>query len=349
MKIRTGLPRILVAVLVALLVAACAGDDVAEEATAPADDGTVAPTDGEEAEEVGEPTPVRLGASGGSSSTGLLARVMKDREIDLGCGVEFEVSEFSPDQAEQAVLTGQVQAGFFPYLSYADRVAEGIEEIVLLGPVQAHHGALIVRADSEYEALEDLRDQKVATLNPVSSMYTGMQLLAAERGIDWPGDFEVISGPPPGLIGFIEAGEVEAIITFDPPVSSLLATGDYREILALNSEYEELTGDPLHAFGVAVRRELVEDDPAAAQGVLCAFQEVQALMTTESEVIAEYQEVLGLSDEAVEIATERLADIYITESPEEAEPEVRRQLELAAELGIIAGVPEGDIFHDISS
>lgn len=340
------------AAVLALVAGACGSDDT-DPGGAPEDVATngqteAGDTEGDVTGGEGEPTPVRLGASGGSSSTGLLAQVMKDREIDHECGVDFEVSEFSPDQAEQAVMTGQVDAGFFPYLSYATSLDEGRDQIVLLGPVQAHHGALIVREGDPYQSLDDLEGQTIATLNPVSSMYTGMQLLAAQRDIDWPGAFEVISGPPPGLIGFIESGEVEAIIHFDPPVSSLLASGDYREIFALNDEYQEATGDPLHAFGVAVRRELVENDPEAAQGTLCAFQEVLELMSSENEVLTEYQEVLGLSDEAVEIAKERLSEIYITESPEEAEDAVRRQLETAVDLGIVPAVPEGDIFYRFS-
>lgn len=339
----TPTKHLLLGLLLALtLVAAGCGQEEAPEA-APDDDATDASADddGDDDEDDAddEVYEVSFGASALPSSIGLLAAIIEDNEMDAAHGLDLEFSEFAPDQAEQAVLTGQVDTGFFPVVSLGEVRAEG-EDVVFLRPLQANHGALVVRDEDPYESLEDLVGERVGTLDPVSGIYTSMQVLAAEIDLDWEGDFEVISGPPPGLISFLETGEVEAIVHFEPNVSRLVATGDYRSIMVPTEEWEELTGQPLFMLGVAARESWVEDNTEAARRLVALFDELLGEIEGNPELLGEYQEELELDDEAMEIVEERMPGIYITDDAEAVSDNVDYILERSVELGILDEVPD---------
>ncbi|MPZ89290.1 MAG: PhnD/SsuA/transferrin family substrate-binding protein [Nitriliruptorales bacterium] len=335
---RRGVSRALVVLLLGALLAACAGGEDNRQG------GTSAPSapaaaGSEDAESAGDLVPVSFAASAGSSSIGLLAGLIKDRGIDRAHGIDLQISEFAPDAAEQALLTGQVDTSFFAPVSWA-KVREEGRDIVFLRPIQQAHTAVVVRDDSPYQSLQDLQGERVATLNPVSGVYTSMQVLAAEVGLSWEGDFEVISAPPPGLVAFIEGGDAEAIVHFEPTVSSLLADGGYRIVMTPSERWEELTGAPLFMLGLATTREWMEANPQAARNLSAVIQQAVETLHDDPSVIADYQEPLGLSDEALEIAQERMSDIYIPEDPADIEDNVHHLLERAHELGIIGEIPE---------
>lgn len=350
----SGLRWVAVCAVLALGLAACAGGggttgagtEGADSGTATTDSGTATaePTGSDGAGDEGDPVPVRFAASAGASSMGLMAAIIKGEGIDAEHGLDLQISEFAPDAAEQALLTGQVDAGFFGVVSWAQVRNEGTD-LVFLGPIQQNHGAVIVQADSEYESLEDLQGQTLATLNPVSGLYTTMQVLAAELGLSWENDFEVISGPPPGLIAFLEQGEVEGIVHFEPNTSQLLESGDYRAVMNLGERWREQTGGPLFMLGLATTGEWVRANADAAQRLQAMMEDTMALMAGDPELLGEYLTEFDLDPGVVEVAKERMAEIYIDESGSEIEDNARLILDRAEELGIIAEVPE-PIFVD---
>lgn len=323
---------LLLSTTVLLLAAACEAEDPPETAEEPPDG------------DAGEVQEVSFAASSMPSSIGLVAAIIREEELDTAHGLDLEFREFAPDAAEQALLTGQVDTGFFPVVSLGEVRAQG-QDVIFLRPLQANHGEVIVRDEDPYESLEDLQGETIGTLAPVSGLYTSMQVLSAELGLDWEEDFEVISGPPPGLVSFIETGEVEAIVHFEPNVSRLLGTGDFRSVMVPTEEWEELTGHPLFMLGLATREEWAEANPEAAQSLVSVFDDLFALIDEDPDLLRQFQDELDLDDEAMDIATERMPGIYIREGPEEVEENVRVILERSVELGILEEVPD-DVFWD---
>lgn len=278
-------------------------------------------------------------ASAGSSSMGLMASVIKGEGLDAKHGLNLQVREFSPDQAEQALMTGQVDAGFFGIVSLAKVRAEG-RDLVFLAPLQTNHGAVIVPKDSPAKSLRDLKGHKVATLDPVSGLYTTMQVLAGELGMSWEHDFHILSGPPPALVAFIEKGQVDAIVHFEPNTSKLLASGKYRDVMDLSKAWEERTGEPLFMLGLAAKGSWVEDNPEAARRLTATIQEATKLMSTDEELVGKYLGKFDLDPKVVDIAKTRMSEIYISETPEQSADNARLILERAKELGIITKVPD---------
>jgi NitT/TauT family transport system substrate-binding protein len=346
---RWRLPVLVMGIL-AMLLAACGGTTPEAEDTATTDsteatgDATTEAS-GDGGTEAGEVIPVSFGASAGTSAIGLLANVIKGEGIDAEHGLDMQISEFAPDQAEQAILTGQVDTGFFALVSWAKVQNEG-EDIALLAPLMENHGAVLVPNDSPAQTLEDLKGSRIATLSPVSGLYTSMQVLAAELGLSWENDFEVISGPPPGLVAFLENGDVDAIVHFEPTVSQLLATGNYRVVMTPSEAWREQTGEPLFMLGVAAQQSWVDDNPEAAQRVIDTIRDATSRLSEDPDLIEEYQEELKLSDDEIAIAKERMSGIYIPEPAEELDEDVRMILDRSVELGVIEDYPDR-VFTDL--
>lgn len=331
-----------------LLSSACAGEEGGGDAGDEAADATESTTaDSGDAAEAGDSTAtesseelptVRFASSAPPSSIALLSDVIVGEGLDTANGIALEPVEFTPDAAEQAILTGQADTGFFALVSWAKVRAEG-QDIVMLGPIQTNHGAVLVQADSEFETLEDLQGQRIATLSPVSGLYTSMQVLSAQLGLSWTDDFEIISGPPPGLVAFLEGGDVEAIVHFEPTVSQLLASGNYRAVMTPAEAWEESTGEPLLMLGVAAPRAWVDANPEAAAGLEQAVRDALTLLAGDQEVIREYLSAFDLDEATLDIAVERMAEIYIPESGEEVEAIAETILNESVELGIIDEAP----------
>lgn len=349
---------VLLATILAMLLAACGGgsDDASSsdgQATdseptesTETDDATQAETSPEASTPAGDPIQISFGASAGTSAIGLLANVIKGEGIDREHGLDMQISEFAPDQAEQAILTGQVDTGFFALVSWAKVQNEG-EDVALLAPLMENHGAVLVREDSDVQSLEDLEGRRIATLSPVSGLYTSMQVLAAELGLSWEEDFEVISGPPPGLVAFLENGDVDAIVHFEPTVSQLLSTGNYRVVMTPSDAWEEQTGAPLFMLGVAAQQSWVDENAEAAQRLVDVIRDATTRLSEDPGLIENYQDELELSDEEIAIAKERMSGIYIPQPAEELDEDVRTILDRSVELGVIDDYPE-DIFADLS-
>ncbi|MGH3343190.1 MAG: ABC transporter substrate-binding protein [Carbonactinosporaceae bacterium] len=283
--------------------------------------------------------PVTFAASAGASSTGLVASVIKGEGLDAKHGLNMKVSEFAPDQAEQALLTGQVDTGFFGIISLAKVRSEG-HDLTFMAPLQTNHGDVIVPAESQVKHLEQLRGQKIATLNPVSGLYTTMQVLAAEIGLSWEEDFNVISAPPPALVAFIEKNEVDGIVHFEPTTSQLLASGKYRSVMNLSEAWQQRTGRPLLMLGLAAEQSWIDENPEAARRLTATLRDATRLLSTDQELMANYLERFGLEPEVVDTAKQRMAKIYITESAAKSAADARLILKRARELGIISEVPE---------
>lgn len=294
---------------------------------------------GAESAQNGGTISIDFAASSGASSTGLLASVIKDEGLDAKHGLNLRIREFSPDQSEQALLTGQVDAGFFGVVSLAKIRSEG-RDLVFLAPLQTNHGAVIVQKDSPYRSLQSLKGREIATLEPVSGLYTTMQVLASELGLSWERDFKLVSAPPPGLIAFIEKGEVDAIVHFEPNTSKLLATDKYRDVMDLSKAWEERTGEPLFMLGLAASGAWVEDNPEAARRLTATIRETTRLLSRDEELIARHLRQFDLEPEVVDVAKKRMSEIYISESTESSADNARMILERAKELGIIEEVPD---------
>ncbi len=290
------------------------------------------------------PRTVTFAATAGGSAIGLLAQVIKKHKLDLKHGITLDVKSFDPAGAEKATLLRQVDAGFFAVVTLAKVNLEG-QNLVFLSPLHANHGAVICRANAPYTSMQDLKGKKIATLDKVSGLYTSMQVLMKEMGMNFDRDFQVITAPPLAVKAFLERGDVEAILLFEPIISRMISTGEYKEILTPSVEWLRLTGSPMFMIGLTVHQDWLEANRETAKALTRVFYDAAIYIRANPGVFEEEKEFLGLkTPREIEIVRKRMSPIYFTVLTEKAVKNAEHILDRAVELQILKERPKGSVF-----
>jgi ABC-type nitrate/sulfonate/bicarbonate transport system substrate-binding protein len=113
--------------------------------------------------------------------------------------------------------------------------ANGIP-IRLIQPYQTSHMFVLVRKDSPYQSVADLKGKSIALTPEVTTLYNLFDFIMRKRGVNIEKDFQLKKLGGPAIIAVMQKGEVEAAILWEAHVSRLLATGKYRTIMGLRDE-----------------------------------------------------------------------------------------------------------------
>jgi ABC-type nitrate/sulfonate/bicarbonate transport system substrate-binding protein len=290
------------------------------------------------------PRKVVFATNAGGSAMGLVTTVIKRHGLDLKHGVDLDLKPFDPADAEKAVVIGTVEAGPFVPISWATLVLEG-QEVSFLAPVYRNHGSLLVRADAPYQTLADLKGKKIATLGHISGLYTSMQVLCRELGLDWEKDFSLVSGPAPAVVAALERGDVEAGLPFEPNTSKLLEGGKYRELLNPNELWQQLTGSSLFLVGLAARQRWIDENPDTARALRATILDGTRYIREHPDVFEEESELLGIESPAhLALVKQRMAPIYLPEQDATMVRSIEQIVSRAVELGILPDKPSRELF-----
>lgn len=275
-----------------------------------------------------------------SGAVGFLTHVMTQRKINEKYALTLDLAPADPAAAEKAVLLKQVDAGLYPIVSAARANTEG-QEITIFGPLLWSHNYGVTYADRPYAKLADLKGKKIATLDPISGTYTLTQILAALDGLTFAKDFQVVTSPPPAVLAFLERGDVEGIVHFEPNIGNLLLSGKYKLFLDHNAEWKRQTGQNMFSIGLAAHRSWVDANTDVARRLLAASLETARLIQKDPSVFQEYAKFLGLdTPERVKAAQERMPRIYPTEWTPAVTDSAEAIVKKAVELKILAKAPD---------
>ena len=113
--------------------------------------------------------------------------------------------------------------------------------IRLLQPYQTSHMFVLVRKDSSYNTVEDLKGKPVALTPEVTTLYNLFDFMMRKRGLNIEKDFQLKKLlAPPVIIAVLEKGDVEAGLLWEAHVSRLLTGGKYKTILGFRDELSRL-------------------------------------------------------------------------------------------------------------
>jgi ABC-type nitrate/sulfonate/bicarbonate transport system substrate-binding protein len=112
--------------------------------------------------------------------------------------------------------------------------------IRLVQPYQTSHMFVLVRKDSPYQAVEDLKGKSIALTPEVTTLYNLFDFIMRKRGANIEKDFQLKKLGAPGIIAVLEKGEVEAGILWEAHVSRLVTSGRYRTIMGFREETSKL-------------------------------------------------------------------------------------------------------------
>ena len=151
--------------------------------------------------------------------------------------------------------------------------ANGIP-IRLIQPYQTSHMFLLVRKDSSYQSVDDLKGKPIALLPEVTTIYNLFDFIMRKRGVNIEKEFQLKKLGGPAVIAVLQKGEVEGALLWEAHVSRLLATGRYRTIMGLRDEMAKvLNAKILPVIWLAALDPWVKSNPNGVAKLRAAWTE----------------------------------------------------------------------------
>lgn len=339
------LARLLTAMLVGILLAACGTDESPEAGEAPADSDADAESDVEpepdseaEAEESApdevETLEVAVSHTG---LPGLVTTVMEELGIAEEHGLEISTVDMGPAEAQVALAQGRVPVGMMPVMG---AIQMNLEDVPLrvIAPMNANHLSLVTSDDSPYESIGDLSGEPVGVIGRTGLAYTDFSLLAAEEGLNIEEDMELFVGDGGAVLSWILEGDVEAGPLWEGVLTAQLVEGDVplRELVVYREALEELFGFVPLGQGWAASEEWIEGNPDIARRFQRAAIEAADALAEDPSLIVEYGDTFGPeTEEGLEAAAERASDVFISEWSADYIEDQEVFIERYIELGLL--------------
>ncbi|OZI37123.1 hypothetical protein CAL29_01450 [Bordetella genomosp. 10] len=294
-----------------------------------------------------ELTKVTLLAGNKGSTSALYPLLLKSKEIDTS-GLDIEYIGSAPGQMQLQLLSGALNFSGYGALGVAEANQKGAD-FKLVAPFDLNHSSWIVRADSPYKTIHDLKGKRVATLPINTDTVRQAELAAALHGLNLKKDFQMSYGPALVSLALFERGDADAIIAIEPNSTRLVAKGA-REIAKVGDLWREATGDKsLFLVGWASSDAWLKRYPAAARTIAKAYFGINRLIVQNPELVTQpaFLDALGVpasETRAIELLPQRIADITSVEWDDSVARNIDKQLDLAVQHGLLASRPAAPIF-----
>jgi ABC-type nitrate/sulfonate/bicarbonate transport system substrate-binding protein len=175
---------------------------------------------------------------------------------------------------------------------------------------------MIVKVESPYYNVHDLKDKKVGWYGEASGGGTAFYVIGLKKGIDIRREFKLVESSPPALWPLLDRGELDAIIIFEPFVSKMLASKKYRSILGpFWQEWEKDTGLKLEMSGLAASREWYDRNQENVKKIIAVWRETASYIKANiDKVVTRYPDLTDLRDSAeVELGLRSIPPIFVTD------------------------------------
>ncbi len=227
-----------------------------------------------------EPIKVRVGRLAFPSLTTMMVDVVKAQGLDRKNGIDLEPMSYGAVSAYYAALaTGEVDmlpAG--PHVLQKMRL-EGVPIKAALTYARLNAMAVIA-ADPAVKSIADLKGKSIAA-DMGSSEYQILALYGRRQGLVFGKDVTVIQAGPPLARTQLQAGRVEAAMTWEPTATLTLRDNpQYRTILTGDAAWKAVAKAEGWELILAVREDFLKKGPTAVAQVMKMFQDGQRFITT---------------------------------------------------------------------
>jgi NitT/TauT family transport system substrate-binding protein len=221
-------------------------------------------------------------------------------------------------------------------------------DIVALHGVFGLQNSFIVKKNSPYKTIADLKGKKVGVFSLGSSAVAVYRTISRERyGINLKTDLQSIEAPPPVLRGLIDKGEIEAMMTLSGQEAAALGTGNYRILFDAQADWIKQNGEPLIWSSLLVAyRDWIEKDPNRAKNFVAAVDEaIKWCIANADTLVDKYpQQLDAQTPEAAKVMKDWLKhdSILLADWDQKVIDSNWKFLELAQKEGVIDAVPAKD-------
>jgi ABC-type nitrate/sulfonate/bicarbonate transport system substrate-binding protein len=180
-------------------------------------------------------------------------------------------------EAANAVKLGRAVASAMQPSTAVNLIKSGTDIRLITAQIWSGN-SWVVKKDSPYQSLTDLKGKKIGNFARVTGAYFFSAVIAKEKKLDIEKDFQNIPAETGALIALLERGEVEAINMFEPHTTRLVLSGKYRVLLDFDIELEQQFGAPPLKSSVGMLKETVEKQPALVKAIRGAYTEAIKLI-----------------------------------------------------------------------
>jgi NitT/TauT family transport system substrate-binding protein len=209
-------------------------------------------------------------ATNASGQSGYIASLIEAKGVDVKYGIKITNLMMDFTEAANAVKMGRAMASAMQPSTAVNLVKSGID-IRLITPQIWSGNSWVVKKDSPYKSLAELKGKKIGNFARVTGAYFFSAVIAKERKLDIEKDFQNVPAETGALIALLERGEVEAINMFEPHTTRLVLSGRYRVLLDFDIELEQIFGAPPLKSSIGMLKETVEKQPALVKAIRGAY------------------------------------------------------------------------------
>jgi NitT/TauT family transport system substrate-binding protein len=205
--------------------------------------------------------------------------VIRQHQLDLKHGFRLEVQGYGGKNATHVALQGGAVDVIVSDWIWVNR-QRALGRDYSFSPYSNATGALMVRADSGIETLDDLNGRKIGIAGgPLDKTWLLMRAYSQHKlGQDMKDLIQPNFAAPPLLNKLAERGELDGAINFWHYAARLKAAG-FRALLPLAQVLQELgIQRPLPLIGWVFSERWALDNPAAVAGLLRASQEAKSML-----------------------------------------------------------------------
>jgi NitT/TauT family transport system substrate-binding protein len=261
--------------------------------------------------------------------------VIRHHELDAAQHIAIAPVELAAAQAAQVALqAGQIDMIVVDWMWVARQRSAGADWTFI--PFSNAVGALIAPADSPVHEVSDLAGRRLGIAgSPLDKSWLILRAYATHRyGIDLDAKAEKIFAPPPLLAEQMNAGRLDALLTYWAFAAKAEAAGA-RRILSVEDAVRGLgIGAAVPYIGYTFSERWAQQNPALIDGFVAASRQARALLANSD---AEWQRLMPITGAADAAELERLRDWYRRGIPQnwgDAERVAAGQLfEFMAKLG----------------
>ncbi|GAA4535558.1 ABC transporter substrate-binding protein [Pseudonocardia xishanensis] len=299
-----------------------------------------------------------LAACGGAPTGGTLAARVEDTQAGTAGAVIRPISEQNhlvgnldltyvagsgPGDVQNKLLSGALDVASMGPLG-AVVAGEAGADLVIFSTSLNNHVRWLVPENSPYRTIADLRGKKIATPPNNSDAFRSTQLAVAVNGGDLAADHQLFPGAVLAGLALFDRGDVDAIVTIEPNATRLVGKGA-RQLATVGELWSQGTGEDPNALflnGQGATRTWVDGNRETAAALATLRLKAHQVVQENPQVLADLADAYGIPAEekaAIALLPERMKNVYPVAWGESVFANLRRQTEVAQQVGLIKATP----------
>jgi NitT/TauT family transport system substrate-binding protein len=287
---------------------------------------------------------VRIGVAT-SGGTTLPALVISQQKLDEKHGVKIEWVRLGQGALQKGFALRQFDVSFAQVATDLIRQrARGDQVTSIYSGIMANV-YVVTRQEAPYQEFGELKGKKVGLYSLTSGSTAALTKIVRDKwGLDLRKDFELVVSPPPVLAGLLQKGEIEAMVNVDPLVLKVLHGGGYRQIMDLDSAWQENAGSRLLVTTIAVWDEFADANPELIQRLVDTYREAVEIIARDPQIYVSTGFIkdsrMEATPDVVKSFEERFAKLYTGEWNKQLIDANRAVFEVAIETGNLESIPD---------